>query len=119
MRSRTGALLLTVVLGALSGCVVHTSPAVSGYAVYEVDSVPYDIYGRPRVQYDGRWAYFVDGYWYYQGPAGWVVFRDEPPDLYRYRTHVLRAPPAYRAPPRVYSAPPARRYGPQVAPPAR
>jgi hypothetical protein len=56
----------------------------------------------PSYYYEGRTVYLVDGRWYTRDSGHWVYYRDEPPELYRYRS--------------VRVAPPARRIGP---PPAR
>ncbi|MCC6559094.1 MAG: hypothetical protein IT372_39725, partial [Polyangiaceae bacterium] len=58
------------------------------------DVAPADLYLYPRYYYNGAYAYFVDGSWYYPHTGGWVVFRSEPAELYRYRTRYL--PPTYR-----------------------
>src|SRR5829696_6819063 len=60
---------------------------VYGYPAVYVESVPaYTVY-QPRVYYRGRYAYLVDGRWYYPGDRGWVVFREEPRELQRYRVN--------------------------------
>ena len=65
----------------------------------------------PRVAYAGGYAYLVGNSWYYPSGSRWVVLRQEPPELYRYRTTTYVAPPVYRAAP-VYTprqyAPPAQ-----------
>ena len=95
---------------------------VYGYPAEYVQSVPaYAVY-QPRVHYRGRYAYLVDGRWYYPADHGWVVFREEPRELeryrvnsgdptyrYRYRTtpaYPYRTTPEYRYRSPEYSAPP-------------
>jgi hypothetical protein len=115
-----GALGAVLVL-ACTGTTTVQADAVYGYAVAEPAQVPPQIYYQPRVYYRGQYAYLMDGRWYYPQRGRWVVFRDEPTELRRYRVYeVDRYEPArpYRAPtyrpyPRgpEYSAPPApRRY---------
>lgn len=78
---------------ATSGCTVQTRPAaVSGYAVVGASNVPSRIETYPSTVYQGRRAYLVDGRWYYDNDGGWVVFQDEPPELYQYRTNAVYPP---------------------------
>jgi len=67
---------------------------VYGYPVYPVAAAPVEVATYPRVYYGGSYAYLVEDRWYYQSPRGWVVFREEPRELYRYRTAL---PPDHRA----------------------
>lgn len=71
------------------GCVARTrGEVVYGHPVVEAEYVPARIEYYPRVYYRGSYAYYVDGRWYYPSPRaqrGWVVFRDEPRQLRRYR----------------------------------
>jgi hypothetical protein len=48
---------------------------------------PYDISSYPRVWYGDRWVYLVDGVWYAPTTQGWVILRDEPRELGRYRQY--------------------------------
>lgn len=48
---------------------------------------PGDINVYPHVWYDGRWVYLVEGDWYAPTIQGWVILRDEPRELGRYRTY--------------------------------
>jgi hypothetical protein len=83
--------LMWVVLPLLGvGCVTHAGGQI-GY-VYEhpvvaPEYVPERIEYYPRVRYRGEYTYLVDGRWYYPSrtPRGWVVFKEEPEELRRYR----------------------------------
>ena len=81
-------------------------PTVGGYAVTATDSVPVAIDGYPRALYRDRYAYLVDGRWYYPTNNGWVVFLEEPTPLEQYRMRVQMAPPATRSPDVYYGYPP-------------
>jgi hypothetical protein len=111
------------------------TPELYGYAVVDASAVPVSIDAYPHVYWNGAYAYLVDGRWYYPTDSGWVVFREEPRDLYQYRIAIRQGTPppvveygyGYRggpavqtAPPAVQTAPPARRRRPdvQTAPPA-
>ncbi len=83
--------------------------------------VPPDIYAYPRVLYDDRYVYLVNGYWYMPTARGWFVFRREPVELGRQRTRIYASPRYYPGPeapyenaPRVrtpeYGYPPPPRY---------
>ncbi|WP_281333570.1 hypothetical protein [Polyangium sp. 6x1] len=115
--------------------------SVYGYTVVDAGGVPYDIYNYPSYYWNGNYAYLVGSSWYYPYGGSWVVFEDEPWDLYQYRRSlpVQVAPPAvqypaypgyrsypayreptYRAPPPdVQVAPPALRRPAEVAPPVQ
>jgi hypothetical protein len=113
-----GALRLFGVLAALApwlGC-AGGAPVVGGYDTAYAEYVPPDIYAYPHVWYEGGYAYLVGDRWYYPSRAGWVVLRQEPSPLYRYRAEVrYRAAPGYgRTHPQ--AAPPA--YRPSPPPPA-
>jgi hypothetical protein len=105
LRSRIGTLAGLILLLATSwvavGCVAEAG-VVYGYPVVEASYVPARIEYYPRVYYRGGYAYYVDGYWYYPSAAasrGWVVFRDEPHELRRYRVEERwEQPRYYRAP---------------------
>lgn len=137
----TRALLLSGFLAIAGvGCgpaaVTATVPlsTLGGYGVVGVSALPYGIYDYPSVYWNGAFAYLVGSSWYYPTASGWVVFQEEPPELYRYRRTVplQTAPPARQVEVpvspsyRVYpSSPPPRRARPprteapvQVAPPA-
>ncbi len=83
--------LAFVVIGAaallLSGCMAEVATPGPVYADDVVDAtyVPPDIYDYPSVYYDGGYAYFVDGQWYYPEGSGWVIFQHEPAELAHYR----------------------------------
>lgn len=135
------ALMLPLALG-LAGCGgatltatarVPVVPSLYGYSVTYAGAVPTDIYGYPSVYWNGSYAYWVDDAWYYPTSSGWVVFVEEPWDLYQYRRNwsvqVARPRPTrppqveygYPSSPPVQVAPPAQRGRPpvQVAPPRR
>ena len=135
MRSFVLVLAASALFGLGVGCTVQTRPAVvDGYAVVGANTVPPDIYAYPHVWYHDRYAYLVDGRWYYPNEGGWVVFNEEPQPLYHWRTHgyagggygngggyvgngggyVHTAPPA---PGGVHVAPPAYGGGPNNYPP--
>jgi len=127
MRSFVLALAAAALVGLGAGCTVQTRPAVvDGYAVVGAQTVPPDIYAYPHTWYHDRYAYFVDGRWYYPNEGGWVVFNEEPTPLYRWRMqsygggaygttygggYLHTAPPA-PAPGGVHVAPPAYGGGP-------
>jgi hypothetical protein len=87
-RLLTTCAILASALG--TGCAGTTraqGTVVFGYRAVYVETVPaYAVY-QPRVYYRGRYAYLVDGRWYYPGDRGWVVFREEPRELRRYRAN--------------------------------
>jgi hypothetical protein len=88
----------------LAGCyATATASAEPGYveAVY----IPPRVEVYPRYYYRGRTVYYVDGLWYHRRGARWVYYREEPPELYRQRVYVERAP---RAPDR-HDRPPGHR----------
>ena len=112
MRSRISQLAaaLAIALGAVAmgGCAarVQTGAAVVyGYPVARAEVVPVEIATYPRVYYRGSYAYLVGSRWYYPTARGWVVFRQEPVELARYRGELertrVRRLPAER-PPRYY-----------------
>jgi hypothetical protein len=115
VRAALIALALPLALAA-TGCTATfaTSPAptVYGYAAMDAGAVPVDIQAYPRVAWRGSYAYLVDGYWYYPASGGWVVLREEPRVLARYRARVERAPRVYRAPAAEYGYPRERRARP-------
>ena len=79
------ALLLCLGGTACAGTTTAQETFVYDYPAVRVETVPaYTVY-QPRVYYRGRYAYLVDGRWYYPGDQGWVVFREEPRELQRYR----------------------------------
>ncbi|HRI69676.1 MAG TPA: hypothetical protein PK156_35850 [Polyangium sp.] len=102
------ALAIAIVALGASGCSASLGfrPTVAGYAVAPVDTVPVAIDGYPHYPYRGRYAYLVDGQWYYPTPDGWVVFLEEPRPLLDYRHQVQSAPPANRPPDVYYGYPP-------------
>jgi hypothetical protein len=48
---------------------------------------PADVTVYPHVWYDGRWVYLVQGSWYAPTAQGWIILRDEPRELGRFRTY--------------------------------
>jgi len=110
---------LVLALGAAGcGATVRAAvpgPSLYGYSVVQASAVPVDIYNYPSVYWNGSYSYLVGDSWYYPTANGWVVFQDEPRDLYRYRrNYVQTAPPSVQ----YYRTAPAYRGGVQVAPPA-
>jgi hypothetical protein len=110
----------------LSGAVIAAAlslqacgPHVGAYGAVYATNVPYDIYNYPHVDYNGAPAYLVGDTWYYQRPHGWVILRDEPPALYRYRTVQVApaAPRPYYYGPREYRGPAPYQRGPYGYPP--
>lgn len=88
-----------IALGA-TGCVgtVGAEGAlVYGYPTVYAEVAPADLTVYPRVYYRGAYAYLVEGTWYYPTARGWIVFSQEPVELYRYRTRYL--PPERRGEP--------------------
>jgi hypothetical protein len=84
--------ILAASAGGLIACeAVDRPPSVGGYATTYAKDVPPGIYGSPHVWCDGGYAYLVGDRWYFPAGTRWVVLRQEPPELYRYRT-------TYRAP---------------------
>lgn len=65
---------------------VRSTPVVYDYAVTYVQAVP-DLTYYPRTYYRGSYAYLVNGRWYYQTRGRWVVFKEEPRELYRFRVY--------------------------------
>ena len=53
---------------------------------------PDDITRYPHVWYEGRWVYLVDGFWYAPTARGWIVLREEPRELGRYREYYESGP---------------------------
>jgi hypothetical protein len=100
--------VLAISMVAATGCSasVRVRPNIAGYAVAPVGAPPIAIEGYPRYFYGDRYAYLVDGQWYYPTPDGWVVFLDVPPVLTEYRLRVQSAPPAARPPDVYYGYPP-------------
>lgn len=83
-------------LGA-TGCEATFSPGPLATS-WEVGAtwavVPPDDIGRyPHIWYEDRWVYLVDGRWYAPTPRGWVILRDEPRELGRYREYYEPGPP--------------------------
>ncbi len=83
-------------LGA-AGCEATFSPAPLTTS-WEVGAAwvavpPNDIARYPHVWYEDRWIYLVDGNWYAPTPRGWIILRDEPRELGRYREYYEPGPP--------------------------
>jgi hypothetical protein len=81
---------------------------IGGYVVDRARSVPVDIRSRPSAPFRGAQAYYVDGRWYYPSAQGWVVFRDEPRELGRWRREIRDRRERIRPPPPAYAYPPPR-----------
>jgi hypothetical protein len=105
------AVLTAAVLMGATGCTATFTPepVVVAYdaPVAAAEVVPYDIYAYPRVYYGGTYVYLVNGRWYFPSARGWMVYRQEPHELRRYRAEIHRAPERRQSPP---VAPP-REYG--------
>jgi hypothetical protein len=99
-RARLLAIAAATLLAMSGGCAPRARyTVVYGYAAYYPDEVPKQIGEYPHVEYEGSFAYLVGSRWFYAAPHGWVVFREEPAALRRFRTS---EPPPY-----VHEAPPA------------
>jgi hypothetical protein len=83
---------------------------VYGYPAVYVETVPAHTVYQPRVYYRGRYAYLVGGRWYYPGERGWVVFREEPRELRRYRVNSADRTPYGTTPHYQYRTAPEYRY---------
>jgi hypothetical protein len=59
---------------------------------------PYEITSYPHVWYGDRWLYLVDGVWYAPTAEGWIILRDEPRELGRYRRYYEPDSPRRYAP---------------------
>jgi hypothetical protein len=115
-----GLVLRVSLVGALAaiapllGC-AESPPLVGGYPTVYAEYIPPDIYGYPHVWYDGSYAYLVGDRWYYPSRAGWVLLRQEPIPLYRYRAdYRYRTVPPYG---RTYRQAPPPPYRPVRPPP--
>lgn len=87
---RTGALI-----GSLASLGCYATARVEPEPVYvEAAYVPRDVEVYPPHYYRGRTVYYVDGHWYQRRGTRWVYYRQEPPELYRRRVYVERAPRA-------------------------
>jgi len=99
----------------LYGDPVQVSAATSDDdGVVYVDAAPVNIELYPHYEYNGGYAYYVDGRWYHRGPRGWGYYRQEPPALQRQRGYAARAAAPPRDRPYVQQASPARREAPGV-----
>ncbi len=84
-----------VLATALPGCMAHArGELVYDQPVTYVDAPPQRLETYPTTYYRGQPAYLVDGRWYYHSDRRWVIFREEPRELYQYR--VRSGPPRYR-----------------------
>jgi hypothetical protein len=89
-------LAVAVIAGAgaaLTGCVVSDAPPavmVAGVPAYAVTDVPVEIESYPHVYYDGGFAYYVEGRWFYRTRGGYVVLQREPAELARFRAGAPR-----------------------------
>jgi hypothetical protein len=75
------------------GCYA-TAGAYTEAEYVDVEVVPAHVEVYPHYYYQGRTVYLVDGHWYYRRGPHWVYYRQEPPELYRHRVYVERAPRA-------------------------
>jgi hypothetical protein len=79
-----GWLFLFGPLSCMASAHVRTGVVYDEPVVY-VERAPARIRYYPRYYYRGRPAYLVQNRWYYDTPRGWVVFREEPRELQRFR----------------------------------
>jgi hypothetical protein len=96
-RGKRGILVALTTLAGLSalgaaGCEATFTPGPLATswevgATWAAEDVPNDITSYPHVWYEGRWIYLVDGIWYAPTRHGWIVLREETPDLSRYRRY--------------------------------
>jgi hypothetical protein len=126
MRSQVAGLAIGTCLLGGAGCAVTATVPVGSAELYYGE--PYTT-GYPYTVYDGRTVYWYGNRWLYHDGGRWYAYREEPPDLYRYRTTVQQAPPAprypgaypapgYRPPPPSYYPPNQPHPVPYSAPPA-
>lgn len=76
------------------GTITYSEPVI------EAEVVPYEVETYPTYAYGGVTWYLVDGRWYSRRGDAWVIYRDEPTELRRYRvgyysSHPVRRPPRY------------------------
>jgi hypothetical protein len=104
MRAAVGFACTFALAAGLTACASSGQPpAVGGYPTAYASGVPADILAAPHVWYGGGYAYLVGDQWYYPARGRWVVLRDEPPELNRYRsTYRAPTPTPYRASPTNY-----------------
>ena len=95
-RGNPGIFTLMTALAGLSGLIAAgceatftPGPLTASWDVAAAAYVepPHDVTNYPHVWYDGRWVYLVDGTWYAPTIQGWIVLREEPRELGRYRTY--------------------------------
>lgn len=81
---------------------------IYGYDAMPAEIVPPAIEAYPHTYYRGSYAYLVGNHWYYPTQRGWMVFRQEPRELARYRTRIAPAAPMrpHALPPPGYAYPP-------------
>ena len=84
--------LLGIALGS-SGCYAIAG-AYTDADYVEADDVPPRVEVYPSYVYSGRTVYLINDRWYYRRGPHWVYYRQEPPELYRRRVYVQRAPRA-------------------------
>jgi hypothetical protein len=82
--------ILAVAAVALPGCYATEDPAPVGYV--ETTAAPVDIETYPSVVYEGQPVYFYGDRWWHRDGRGWTYYRDEPGELRRQRSVVVRAP---------------------------
>ncbi len=111
-------MLLAILIIIATGCSASLGlrPTVAGYAVAPAATMPGVIDNYPRMFYQDRYAYLIDGQWYYPTSDGWVVFLEEPRPLVQYRARLQTAPPARRQPD-VYYGHPSEQPQPRRLPP--
>lgn len=102
-----GALGLAALTSACAG--TYGLEVVHGYRAVPAAIVPATIEAYPRTYYRGSYAYLVGDKWYYPTDRGWMVFREEPRELSRYRREIAPTVPRARpmpAPGYAYPPPP-------------
>lgn len=62
----------------------------------EVHAVPVEVHTYPRYVYRGETVYLIDGRWYARRGPRWVMYREEPRELGRYRVEHYERRPARR-----------------------
>ena len=105
-RGKRGILVALTSLVGLSalgtaGCEATFTPGVAatwGTTSTWAVAPPDNIASYPHAWYEGRWIYLVDGAWYAPTAEGWVILRDEPTELGRYRRYYEPGPPRRYAP---------------------
>ena len=67
-----------------------TEVEIDGYAAERAPAVPENLERYPHWRFRDSQAYLIDGRWYFASDQGWVIFREEPPELREYRMELKR-----------------------------